>query len=226
MLEDLGPEGLLPPPQSPVEDLQSKRDGTALMQEDLSKNLLTTRSYSDALRLRESGALPEGSYFAYLLNTRRVAKVGPEGKRVSYSVLVVVGNGQGTAGVGMGKDVTPGTALFKATRTARQNLVHIDRFDDRTLFHAINDRFAKTKLVIRLRRPGSGTRAAWNVWKILSAFGVTDVSVKIHGSRNPTTVAYAMCNALQRMSTAQDVADRRGMRILDMDPAWIKVPGY
>jgi ribosomal protein S5 len=52
------------------------------------------------------------------------------------------------------------------------------------------------------------------------------VSVKIHGSRNPTTVAYALVNALQRCSSAQAVADRRGLRILDMSPDEIRVPGY
>ena len=140
---------------------------------------------------------------------------------MSYSCLVVVGNGQGTAGIGMGKDITPGNALYKATRTARNSLI-IDRFDDRTLFHAINDRYAKTKLVIRLRQPGSGTRCAWHVWKMLSAISVSDVSVKIHSSRNPTTVAYALFNALQQQSTARDVADQRGVRVLDMDPREIR----
>ena len=208
------------------EEKLGRGDATALLQEDLSKSIQTTRNYIDALKLRADGNLPAGSYYAYLLNTRRVAKVSAEGKRMSYSCLVVVGNGQGTAGIGMGKDITPGNALYKATRTARNSLIHIDRFDDRTLFHAINDRYAKTKLVIRLRRPGSGTRCAWHVWKMLSAIGVSDVSVKIHGSRNPTTVAYALFNALQRQSTAQDVADRRGVRVLDMDPREIRYPGY
>ena len=112
LLEDLGPEGLLPPPP-PVEErwLQDKAEGTFKLKEDLSRALLTTRSYSDSVALRESGALAEGSYFAYLLNTRRVTKVNAEGKRMSYSTLVVVGNGAGTAGVGMGKDLVAGNAL-------------------------------------------------------------------------------------------------------------------
>ena len=64
------------------------------------------------------------------------------------------------------------------------------------------------------------------MWKILSAFGISDVSCKIHGSRNPTTVAYALLNTLQRCTSAQQVADRRGLRVLDMDPASIRYPGY
>ena len=72
----------------------------------------------------------------------------------------------------------------------------------------------------------SGTRCSWLVWKILSAFGITDCSVKIYGSKNPTTVSYALVNALRRMMGAQEVAERRGLRVLDMDPAEIRYPGY
>ena len=227
MLEDAGPEGLLPPPTMPEERwLRDKEEGTFKLQEDLSRNLVTTRCYSDTVTLRENNMMPEGSYFSYLLNTRRVTKVTAEGKRMSYSCLVVVGNGQGTAGVGMGKDAVAGNAMYKATVDARKNLTFIDRFDSRTLWHAIDDRFARTKVVLRMRRPGSGTRCSWAVWKILSAFGITDCSVRIYGSKNPTTVAYATVNALRRMLTAQDAAERRGIRVLDMDPADIRYPGY
>ena len=137
LLEDLGPDGLLPPPAMPKEDMEAKLGITSLLAEDMSKSLQTTRNFMDACSLRESGALSDGSYFAYLLDTRMVSKVGPEGKRSSFSCLAVVGNGAGTAGIGMGKDLNPGKALYKATIYARKNLVHIDRFDNRTLFHAV-----------------------------------------------------------------------------------------
>lgn len=225
LLEDLGPEGLQAPPPMPTEKIGATVEDELLMP-DLSRNLVIARSFADSLQLRDAGRLPDGAYFGYLLNTRRVTKSGAEGKRISFSTLVVVGNGKGTAGVGMGKDIEAGNAMYKASVDARKNLFHVQRFDNRTLFHAIEDRFAKTKLVLRLRRPGSGTRCSWTVWKILSAFGITDVSVKIHGSRNPTTVAYAVCNALQRATSAQQDADLRGRRVLDMHPDEIRVPGY
>ena len=190
----------------------------------LSRCALCGPGYIQGLQLREAGQVKPGDYFGYLLNTRRVTKVGPQGKRISYSTLVVVGNGAGAAGLGMGKDLTPGGALQKAARKAKSQLQYVDRFDGRTLFHAFDDKFARTKVVIRLRRPGSGTRCGWGVWKMLAAFGITDVSVKVHGSRNPTTVAYALFNSLQRMTNAQDIADRRGVRVLDMCPSEIKVP--
>jgi len=226
LLEDLGPESLLSPPPMPHDDVDEASESSELLEQDLSRTLMTTRSFVDSVKLREMGGLADGAYFGYLLNTRRVSKSQAEGKRTSYSTLVVVGNGNGTAGIGMGKDTAAGTSLYKATCAARKNLIHVERFDERTLFHAMDERFAKTKLVVRLRRPGSGTRCSWAVWKILSAFGITDVSVKIHGSRNPTTVAHAVINALQRSTSAQQVADRRGLRVLDMSPDAIRVPGY
>ena len=64
------------------------------------------------------------------------------------------------------------------------------------------------------------------VWKIFSAFGITDVSCKIHGSRTPTPVAYAVVNALKRATSSQQIAERRGVRVLDMDPKQIRTPGY
>ena len=77
LLEDLGPDGLQEPPKLPFEDFSAKRDGSNLLQEDLSRSLLTTRCFMDAVKLREAGALPDGAYFAYLLKTRRVSRVRP-----------------------------------------------------------------------------------------------------------------------------------------------------
>ena len=89
LLEDLGPEGLLPPPPMPEESwLDEKVEGTFKLSEDLSRTLLTTRNYSDAVTLREAGLMPEGSYFAYLLNTRRVVKVTKPGRTLDPSARV------------------------------------------------------------------------------------------------------------------------------------------
>ena len=98
---------------------------------------MVVNSFIDSQKLRESGVIKPDQYFTHLLLTRVTSKVGPEGKKRSFSQLVIVGNGNGTAGLGAGKDVTPGMALFKATQNAKRNLVHVDRFDGRTIFHAM-----------------------------------------------------------------------------------------
>ena len=68
------------------------------------------------------------------------------GKKGSVSVLAVVGNGQGTAGFGLGKDMEATTALVKACRAAKKNMLHVERFDKRTVFHDMEDKWAKTKV--------------------------------------------------------------------------------
>jgi len=190
----------------------------ALQREEKLATLSMCPGFYDSLKLRGSRRLKLGQYFAYVLHTRVVTKVLSGGKRRSYSVLAVVGNGLGTAGFALGKDLEATHALVKAVHRARNNLLHIERFDGRTIFHEHEETFIKTKLVIKQRRANSGTRCNWLMWKVLSAFGITDVSVKVHGSRGNISQAHAIFNALQRMQTAQMVANRRGKRVLDMTP--------
>jgi len=173
-------------------------------------------TFMASVAAREGGQISPGSYFTYVLHTRMVSKRGPEGSRRSFSVLVVVGNGQGTAGLGMAKDLAPNAALMKATHAARRQLVHIDRFDGRTIFHDMEERYGPTKIVIRTRRAHSGTRCNWLAWKIFSAFGITDLSCRMHGSNNNINQARCIVNALLRMDTPQQIAARRGKRVLDM----------
>jgi len=221
MIEDLGDDALQPPPEMPRESKAIGLDGSSIQQlvsQDQQSRVQVVNSFVQSLKLKESGSWKDGDYFGYLLHTRRVTKVGPEGKRVSYSVLVVIGNGKGTAGYGMGKDLAPGGALSKAVREARKQLIHVDLFDQRTIFHPFKSDFRACKLTVTLRRMGSGTRTSWPLWKVCSCFGIQDVSTKIFGSHNVIDVTKAFFNGLQRMSTPQEVAERRGIRVLDMTP--------
>ena len=221
LIDDLGPHALHPVPEMPPEHprvISTLEGETTQLRDEQASAVRVCNAFMDSVRMRESGVLRDGAYFCYLLHRRNVVKVGGEGKRMSHSVHVICGNGSGTAGLGMGKDVDPGGALLKATQQARKALIHIDRFDDRTMWHDQESFYAATKAVIRLRRAGSGTRCNWMIWKMLSAFGITDVSVKVHGSRNNISQAKAMMNAFLRMQTAQMVADRRSMRVIDLTP--------
>jgi len=198
--------------------MDALEDDIALQREKKLATISMCPGFYDSLKVRESERLKSGQYFAYVLHTRLVTKVLAGGKRRSYSVLAVVGNGEGSAGFALGKDLEATHALVKAVHNAKKNLVHIERFDGRTIFHEHEETFIKTKLVIKQRRANSGTRCNWLMWKVLSAFGITDVSVKVHGSHNNISQTHAIFNALQRMQTAQKVADRRGKRVLDMMP--------
>ena len=95
---------------------------------------MVVNSFIDSQKLKENGVIKPNQYFAHLLLTRVTSKVGPEGKRRSFSQLVIVGNGKGTAGLGAGKDATPGMALFKATQNAKKNMIrNSPRSDEPTL---------------------------------------------------------------------------------------------
>ena len=99
---------------------------------------------------------------------------------------------------------------------ARKQLVHIDRFDGRTIFHDMEGWYGPTKVVIRMRRAFSGTRCNWLSWKIFSAFGISDLSCRVHGSTSNINQARCIVNTLMRMDTPQLIASRRGKRVLDM----------
>jgi len=218
LLEELGNDATKLAEPMPVERKTSGLSPTLMDRESLLNGLLICPTVWDWLEMKEKGTLQPEQYFAHILHTRRVTKVLTQGKRVSTSVLAVVGNGAGTAGFGMGKDAEAPHALNKAIKAAKKNLLYIDRFDNRTVFHDFEGRFAKTKLVLKIRRAGSGRRCNWLMWKIFNAFGISDVNCKVHGSRNNITQTHCIFNALQRMSTPQAVANRRGKRILDFTP--------
>ena len=76
--------------------------------------------------------------------------------------------------------------------------------------------YGPTKVVIRMRRAFSGTRCNWLAWKVFSAFGISDLSCKVHGSSNNINQARCIVNALLAMDTPQGIADKRGKRVLDM----------
>jgi len=220
LIEELGTANIAPAPRAPTSDaflLKMNRD-PAMLKEASTKSIIMSRTFMDSIKLQEIGRLTEGQYFAHVLHTRRVSKVLGGGKRVSVSVLVVVGNGQGTAGYGMGKDLEAGPALFKAVRNALKNLVHIKRFDDRTIFHAFKGKYASNVAIFTQRRKGSGTKVNWLMWKILNAFGITDVAIKVYGSQNNIAQTHLIFNALQRMKTVQSHSETAGERVLDYKP--------
>mmetsp|Transcript_7376 Transcript_7376/g.14764 ORF Transcript_7376/g.14764 Transcript_7376/m.14764 type:complete len:406 (-) Transcript_7376:13-1230(-) len=216
LLEDMGAHSFAPVDPMPAEPRYDQDIDDVEVREKYLKSIAQFRTYMGALDARASGQLPAGAYFTYVLHTRRVNKVKGTNKRMSYSVLVVVGNGKGTAGLGMGKDLAANAALMKATHAARKNLVHIDRFEERTIFHDFESEYRGTKAVVVMRRPFSGTCVNWLAWKIFSAFGISDVSCSVYGSMNNINQAHAIVNGLIRMVTPQKVADDRGKRVLDI----------
>jgi hypothetical protein len=89
-----------------------------------------------------------------VIQMRTTVKVTKGGKTRTRSALVVVGNGKGGVGFGEGKDEESSRAVMKATTRALKNMVYVDRYDDRTLFHDLEHKFKATKIILRAERPG------------------------------------------------------------------------
>ncbi|KAJ2550829.1 28S ribosomal protein S5, mitochondrial [Coemansia sp. RSA 1933] len=148
---------------------------------------------------------------------KRTVQMTRKGKAPSLYALVVVGNGNGSAGYGEGKGFEASRAVLFATRDAIKNMKSYPRYDDRTIYHDIDHKFKATKLKLWARRPGFGCRIAPTIHEICECVGIRDLSGKIHGSRNPMNVVKAFFGALDSQRKPDDMAKARGIRLVDIN---------
>ncbi|SAM09206.1 hypothetical protein [Absidia glauca] len=147
---------------------------------------------------------------------KRVVNMNGKGKQPSMYALVVVGNGDGLAGYGEGKDEEANRAVRKATNRAIKNLRYFDRYDNRTVSMDITHKFHATKLSLRSRPPGFGCRANHYVHEICRCIGIQDLSGKVRGSRTPMNVIKATFEALSSQKLPEDIAKMRGKKLADV----------
>ncbi|KAJ1995809.1 28S ribosomal protein S5, mitochondrial [Coemansia umbellata] len=151
------------------------------------------------------------------LIVKRTVQMTRKGKVPSMYVLVVVGNGNGSAGYGEGKSTEATKAMLIATRDAIKHMQHFPRYDNRTIYHDIEHKFKATKLMLWARRPGFGCRAAPMIHEICECIGIHDLASKIHGSRNPMNVIKAFFEALRTQRVPDNLAKARGIRLVDIN---------
>ncbi|KAJ2597321.1 28S ribosomal protein S5, mitochondrial [Coemansia sp. RSA 1804] len=151
------------------------------------------------------------------LIVKRTVQMTRKGKIPSMYALVVVGNGKGSAGYGEGRGVEAAKAVLFATREAIKNMKNYPRYDNRTLYHDIEQKFKATKLMMWARRPGFGCRIAPTIHEICECVGIQDLAGKIHGSRNPMNVIKTFFKALDSQRVPSDVAKARGIRLIDIN---------
>ena len=142
--------------------------------------------------------------------TRRIAKVVKGGRRLRFNALVVVGDGEGQVGAGMGKALAIPDAVRKGNAAARRNMVNIP-LKGSTLPHEITVKVGASIVVIKPAPTGTGIIAAGAMRAILELGGVRDVVGKSLGSRNPINIVAATIEALRQLRDPQAEMARRGV---------------
>ncbi len=144
-----------------------------------------------------------------VVKINRVAKVVKGGRRFNFSALVVVGDGQGTVGYGLGKANEVPESISKAVQEAKKNLVKI-RLKGNTIPHPITGIYGAAKVMMRPAAPGTGVIAGGAVRAIMDVAGVHDILTKIIGTNNPHNVLHATFAGLKNLIDQEDVLRMRG----------------
>jgi len=150
-----------------------------------------------------------------LVHINRVAKVVKGGRRFSFSAIVVVGDGNGHVGVGLGKANEVQDAISKGIDDAKKNVVRVLVLNG-TIPHAIQAKFGASKVLLKPASPGTGLIAGGGVRAVLESAGVKDVLTKSIGSSNPHNVVKATMTALMKLTDANTMAARRQISLAEL----------
>src|SRR5215211_4261975 len=167
---------------------------------------------------RGGQAQEKSNYIERVVAINRVAKVVKGGRRFSFTALVVVGDGDGTVGVGYGKAKEVPAAIAKGVEEAKKHFFKVPRIQG-TIPHPIQGEKAAGVVLLKPASPGTGVIAGGPVRAVLECAGVHDVLSKSLGSSNPINIVHATVAALRGLERPEAVAARRGLPLQDVAPA-------
>src|SRR5947209_13139092 len=167
---------------------------------------------------RGGAAQDKTPHLEKVVTINRVAKVVKGGRRFSFTALVVVGDGDGTVGVGYGKAKEVPAAIAKGVEEAKKNFFQVPRIQG-TIPHPVQGEEAAGVVLLKPASPGTGVIAGGPVRAVLECAGIHDVLSKSLGSSNPINIVHATVAALRDLHRPEEIAARRGKALEDVAPA-------
>ncbi|ADZ85213.1 30S ribosomal protein S5 [Cellulosilyticum sp. ST5] len=148
-----------------------------------------------------------------VVTIKRVTKVVKGGRTFRFSALVVVGDGNGHVGVGLGKAMEIPNAIQKAIDDAKKNLIYIERNDADSIYHEFYGEFGSARVLLKPAKEGTGVIAGGPARAVLELAGIRNIRTKSLGSNNKKNVVHATIEGLRALKTPSQVAKLRGKSV-------------